>query len=129
MLDTSFCVAVLRRRSAQVLSKLNEAADGACISSVTLMELLHGAAKSAKPADNRLEVLDFASRLEVLAFDEAAADHAGDIRATLERLGRPIGAYDTLIAGHARSLGLIVVTGNLGEFHRVDGLRSEDWMA
>ena len=60
-------------------------------------------------------------------FDADAADHAADIRAALERGGRVIGGYDLLIAGHARSRGLVVVTGNLGEFNRVDGLRCEDW--
>ena len=59
--------------------------------------------------------------------DAAAAYHAADIRAALERRGRSIGGYDVLIAGHARSRGLIVVTGNRGEFDRVEGLRCEDW--
>ena len=70
-----------------------------------------------------------AARLEVLAFDAEAAAHAADIRATLERRGLPIGGYDLLIAGHARSRGLIVVTNNVREFARVDGLRIEDWQA
>ncbi len=65
----------------------------------------------------------------VLDFDEAAAEHAGEIRADLERKGQVIGGYDLLIAGHARSRGLLVVTGNLREFHRVEGLRSGDWAA
>jgi len=65
----------------------------------------------------------------LLPFDEEAAAHAGDIRATLERAGKMIGGYDVLIAGHARSKGLVVVTGNLGEFTGVDGLRCEDWLA
>jgi len=70
----------------------------------------------------------FANRLEVLPFDADAAAHAAEIRAILEREGRQIGGYDVLIAGHARSRGLIVITGNLGEYGRVDGLRSEDWL-
>ena len=92
-----------------------------------MTELLYGAAKSARPEANRREVENFASRLEVLAYDIDAADHAADIRATLERQGRSIGGYDVLIAGIARSRGLIVVTGNRGEFDRVEGLRCEDW--
>ncbi|HEX9931212.1 MAG TPA: PIN domain-containing protein, partial [Allosphingosinicella sp.] len=99
-----------------------------CISTVVLTELLHGAAKSARAAENRRAVEDFAGRLEVLPFDEEAAGHAAEIRAELERKGTPIGAYDVLIAGHARSRGLALVTGNLGEFRRVDGLRCEDWL-
>ena len=57
-----------------------------------------------------------------------AADHAGDIHADLERRGQLIGPYDILIAGHARSQGLVVITGDLADFGRVDGLRSEDWL-
>lgn len=128
MLDTNLCIRVLRDRPASVREKFNAEASGLCISTITLTELLHGAAKSARPIENRQEVERFAARLSVLDFDAEAAAHAGDIRATLEREGRPIGGYDVLIAGHARSRGLIVVTGNLGEFTRVSGLRSEDWL-
>ena len=87
-----------------------------------------GAAKSARSDANRREVENLASRLEVLPYDVAAAHHAADIRAALEQHGRSIGGYDVLIAGHARSRGLVgVVTGNRGEFDRVEGLRCEDW--
>lgn len=128
MLDTNLCIRVLRDRPPEIRSRFNAEADGLCISTIVLTELLRGAAKSARPAENRMAVERFAARLEVLAFDDAAAAHAGDIRAELERRGRAIGGYDVLIAGHARSRGLIVVTGNLGEFERVDGLRCEDWL-
>ena len=128
ILDTNLCVRVLRDRPASVRQRFNDTAEELAISTVVLTELLHGAAKSARPAENRRAVEDFAARLEVLPFDEAAADHAADIRADLERKGTPIGAYDLLIAGHARSHGLAIVTGNLGEFGRVDGLRCEDWL-
>jgi len=127
LLDTNLCIRVLRDRPAGLRERFNREADGLCISTIVLTELLHGAAKSAKPAANRQEVARFASRLDVLPFDADAADHAADIRANLERRGQTIGGYDLLIAGHARSRGLIVVTGNLGEFRRVDGLRCEDW--
>jgi tRNA(fMet)-specific endonuclease VapC len=109
--------------------RFNDAADNLCISTIVLTELLHDAAKSGRPEHNRREVERFAARLEVLPFDAAAADHAADIRASLERLGQTIGGYDLLIAGHARSRGLIMVTRNLGEFNRVAGLRCEDWLA
>lgn len=129
LLDTNLCIRVLRDRPAAVRQRFNLEADGLAISSVVLAELLHGAAKSARPVENRNEVEKFAARLEVLPFDARAADHAADIRANLERRGQTIGAYDLLIAGHARSLGLVVVTGNLAEFERVEGLRCEDWLA
>jgi tRNA(fMet)-specific endonuclease VapC len=127
MLDTNLCIRVLRDRPASARERFNANAEALAISAVVLMELLHGAAKSARPGENRRAVEEFAARLEVLPFDDAAADHAADIRADLERKGTPIGAYDLQIAGHARSRGLAVVTGNLGEFRRVEGLRCEDW--
>lgn len=129
LLDTNLCIRVLRDRPPGLRERFNLNADALCISTVVLTELLHGAAKSARPDHNRREVERFAGRLEVLAFDAAAADHAADIRAALERQGLPIGGYDLLIAGHARSRGLVVVTGNLAEFQRVDGLRCVDWQS
>jgi tRNA(fMet)-specific endonuclease VapC len=77
----------------------------------------------------RREVERFAARLSVLPFDDDAAAHTAEIRARLEERGTVIGPYDLMIAGHARSRGLVVVTGNLGEFWRVEGLRAEDWLS
>ena len=129
MLDTNLCIRVLRDRPQSIRARFNAEADALCTSTIVLFELLYGVEKSARPAENRREVDRFAARLQVLPFDAEAAAHAGEIRATLERQGQPIGAYDVLVAGHARSRGLVVVTGNLGEFNRVAGLRSEDWLA
>lgn len=127
LLDTNLCIRVLRDRPQGLRERFNAEASSLSISSVVLYELLYGAAKSARPVENRRQVEAFAARLEVLDFDGDAAAHAGEIRAELEREGKPIGSYDVLIAGHARSRGLIVVTGNLAEFRRVEGLRCEDW--
>lgn len=128
MLDTNLCIRVLRDRPAGLRERFNAEAATLCISTVTLAELLYGAEKSNRPSETRQQVEAFADRLDVLAFDEGAAAHYGEIRAALERQGQVIGAYDMMIAGHARSRGLVVVTGNLGEFGRVDGLRAEDWL-
>ena len=128
MLDTNVCIRVLRDRPAAARRRFNVESEGLCISAVVLTELLHGAAKSARPTENRRGVEDFAARLEVLPFDDVAADHAANIRAALERKGEVIGAYDLLVAAHARRRGLAVVTGNLKEFQRVEGLRCEDWL-
>lgn len=129
MLDTNLCIRVLRDRPPGLRGRFNTEVGTLCISTVTLAELLHGAAKSARPVEQRHEVERLIGRLEVLPFDEDAAGHYAEIRADLERRGAIIGPYDLMIAGHARSRGLIVVTGNLGEFTRVDGLRSEDWLS
>jgi len=127
MLDTDTCIRVLRDRPQQMRERFQAAAGSLCISTVTLSELLYGAARSAQPEAKRTQVASLTERLEVLAYDDTAADHYGDIRQDLERRGCSIGPYDTMIAAHARSLGLMLVTGNLHEFRRVDGLRCEDW--
>ena len=128
MLDTNLCIRVLRDRPAGLRDRFNRETDALCISTIVLTELLVGAEKSNRPIENRREVDRFTARLGVLPFDDAAAAHSAEIRANLARRGQPIGGYDTLIAGHARSRGLIVVTGNLREFSRVEGLRAEDWL-
>ena len=128
LLDTNLCIRVLRDRPQGLRSRFAAESGALCISTVVLMELMHGAAKSARPDYNRREVETFAARLEVLPFDAVAASHAAEIRTVLERRGQVIGAYDLMIAGHARSRGLTVVTGNLSEFGRVDGLLVEDWL-
>jgi len=127
MLDTNICIFTIKNRPQQVREAFNRLHDRLCISSVSLMELIYGAEKSAHPEKNLAVVEGFAARLEVLSYDEAAANHTGQLRAELARSGTPIGPYDQLIAGHARSRGLIIVTNNRREFDRVPGLRVEDW--
>ena len=72
---------------------------------------------------------EFASLLEVLPYTAKASQHYGAVRASLEKMGRPIGVNDLHIAAHARSEGLVLVTNNLGEFERVPGLLTENWVA
>ncbi|WP_208247054.1 tRNA(fMet)-specific endonuclease VapC (plasmid) [Rhizobium sp. T1470] len=127
MLDTNICIFTVKSRPPQVREAFNRHHGQLCISSVTLMELVYGAEKSANPERNLSVVEGFAARLEVLAYDQMAASHTGQLRAELARGGTPIGPYDHLIAGHARSRGLILVTSNRREFDRVPGLRVEDW--
>ena len=128
LLDTNLCIRVIRDRPSGLRPRFNAEAESLCISDVVLYELLYGAEKSAGPAESRQAVARFAARLSVLPYDSAAAAHSGDIRASLERRGQSIGAYDIMIAGHARSRGFVVVTGNLRAFARVEGLRAEDWL-
>ena len=128
LLDTNLCIRVIRDRPAGLRPRFNAEAGGLCISDVVLYELLYGAERSARPIEGRHTVERFAARLAVLPYESAAAAHTAHIRANLERRGLSIGAYDLMIAGHARSRGLVVVTGNLAEFERVEGLRCEDWL-
>ena len=91
-------------------------------------ERIYGAEKSAQIARNLADVEALAARMEVLPYDSYAAVHFGQIRAELAKAGKLIGPYDLMIAGHARSQGLILVTNNLREFKRVRGLRVENWV-
>lgn len=128
MLDTSIVIYVIKRRPLSVLDTFNQRAGMMCVSSITEAELFHGAEKSQQREHNLRVVDDFLSRLDVLPYDSKAAAHHGDIRASLEKQGTPIGVNDIHIAAHARSQGLIVVTNNLKEFDRVQGLRFENWL-
>lgn len=127
MLDSNICIFTVKNRPAHMREVFNRHHGQMCISTVSLMELIYGAEKSASPERNLAVVEGFAARLDVLPYDEIAASHTGQLRAELAKSGTPIGPYDQMIAGHARSRGLIVVTNNLREFDRVLGLRVEDW--
>jgi tRNA(fMet)-specific endonuclease VapC len=129
MLDTNLCVRVLRDKPVYIRDRLKLEAGECCISTIILHELYFGVELATGSASDRRVVDRFASSLIVLDFDNHAAQHAADIRATLQRKGNIIGPNDLLIAGHARSLGLKLITGNLKEFSRVEGLRCEDWLA
>lgn len=128
LLDTNLCIRVLRDRPQGLRARFNANAEALCLSDVVLYELLYGAERSNDPPRIRREVDHFAGRLTVLPFDCEAAAHTAEIRTELEGRGCVIGPYNLMIAGHARSRGLVVVTGNLGEFQRVQGLRCEDWL-
>ncbi|WP_337267471.1 type II toxin-antitoxin system tRNA(fMet)-specific endonuclease VapC [Oryzifoliimicrobium ureilyticus] len=129
MLDTNICIFTIKNRPAHLRETFNRHHGQMCISAISLMELMYGAEKSTAAEQNLRVVEGFSARLEVLSYDEGAAHHTGQLRAELARNGTPIGPYDQLIAGHARSKGLILVTNNRREFDRVPGLRVEDWAA
>jgi len=128
MLDTNICIFTVKNKPQEVREAFNRYHGQLCISAITLMELIYGAEKSAAPEKNLAVVEGFAARLDVLSYDQEAAAHSGQLRAELAKNGKPIGPYDQMIAGHARSQGLILVTNNLREFERVPGLRVEDWV-
>ncbi|ESW59818.1 MAG: pirin [Rhodobacter sp. CACIA14H1] len=129
MLDTNILIYTMKNRPEEVRRQF-EAHDGEiCVSSITAMELLYGAHKSQSVRRNLDVVEGLLARIDVLDFDVTAAEHAGQIRADLASSGRPIGPFDVLIAGHARSRGLLLVTNNIVEFARVGGLRLVNWVA
>jgi tRNA(fMet)-specific endonuclease VapC len=129
MLDTNVCIFTIKNKPEAVRIAFHEHAGQLCVSAVTAMELLYGVEKSAAPAHNLAIVEGFLAQLDVLDYDRHAAANTGQLRAELASTGTPIGPYDAMIAGHARSQGLILVTNNIREFARVGGLRIEDWSA
>jgi tRNA(fMet)-specific endonuclease VapC len=128
LLDTNIIIALLRGVYPPTRKRFNESEGRIGISAVTVMELEYGAERSANPAENRRCVEELLALVQVLPFDQTAAEDAGRVRAQLAGQGLSIGPFDTLIAGHARSRGLIVVTNNIREFNRVPGLQIEDWL-
>jgi tRNA(fMet)-specific endonuclease VapC len=128
MLDTNVCIYVLKNRPPELREKFDRMAELLCISSITLCELCYGAEKSMRRLTNLETIAEFIARLEVLDFSASAAAHHGQLRADLERQGRPAGPYDMLIGAHARSESLIVVTNTMREFARMPGVRAENWV-
>lgn len=127
MLDTNICVDVLRQ-GRFVDRIVRHDPQEIAVSTIVLSELHYGAAKSSNPARAALAVMKLAGSLCVLPFDNHAAQTYGQVRARLEQQGTPIGALDTLIAAHALSLGMTLVTNNEREFARVTGLTVENWL-
>ncbi|NBI08872.1 type II toxin-antitoxin system VapC family toxin [Colidextribacter sp. OB.20] len=128
MLDTNICIYVMKKRPENVLRRFQkELYSGLCISSITLAELEYGMKHSSDPVRNEQALLRFLAPMNILPFGLAAASEYGEIRAYLQSQGTPIGPLDMLIAGHARSEGMILVTNNGKEFERVPDLVLENW--
>ena len=128
MLDTNICIYVIRKKPSHLIQHLQGLRiTDVGISSITLSELEYGVAKSQKPQQNKLALVEFLAPIEILPYNDMAAEQYGEIRALLERQGTPIGSLDMLIAAHALSLNSILVTNNESEFRRVPGLIVENW--
>jgi tRNA(fMet)-specific endonuclease VapC len=127
VLDTNTCIYALKLQGRVVERMREHLPSEVVITIITLAELWFGAHKSARRVAVRREIDGFLEPFDVLPFDREAADTYARVRFDLERVGRPIGERDLLIASIALALDLTVVTHNLGEFTRVPGLRTEDW--
>jgi tRNA(fMet)-specific endonuclease VapC len=128
LLDTSVCVELIRRRSERLARQMaKRPTSDFGLSSLTVAELRYGAGRSARPPHQHQTLDKFLIPFSIVDFDSSAAVAYGSIRVQLERSGTPIGAIDTLIAAHALSRDLILLTRNLKEFKRVPGLKAEDW--
>jgi len=129
MLDTNICIYLIKNRPIEVREKFNQYEVGEiAISSITVSELYYGVEKSQHVEKNRQALSLFLAPLNILTYDEKAAIVYGKIRATLQVKGTVIGALDMLIAAHAKSMGIVLVTNNTKEFIRVEDLDVENWI-
>ena len=128
LLDTNICIYIIKQQPVSVLKRFLEYQIGDIgISSITLSELRYGVAKSTHRERNAKALDEFIIPLELVCYDESAAHVYGDIRAALEKAGTPVGPMDMLIAAHAVSLGIPLVTNNTREFLRIPHLNVIDW--
>ena len=129
MLDTNICIYIIKHQPENVIRKFMEHnQDDICISAITYAELAHGVEKSRAREKNRIALMVLLSEIQIVPFDDLAAQIYGEIKADLQKKGMLIGPLDTLIAAHAKTLNLTLVTNNTKEFVRVDGLELEDWV-
>lgn len=129
MLDTNAVIHYMKKRSAHFCEIFRQRHDeGFCISTITLAELLYGVKNSSNPLRNYQALLRILMPLEILDFDSKAAEEYGWIKASLKRERQLIGEADLMIAAHAKSKKLVLVSNNTREFARVKGLELEDWV-
>ena len=129
LLDTNICIYLIKRKPLEVLQKFNTYQVGDLgISSITVAELEYGVQKSQFPSRNQQALEQFLLPLQIVDFDNAAAFIYGNIRAILEKRRTSIGSLDTLIAAHAVSLEITLITNNVKEFSRVPDLKLDNWV-
>jgi tRNA(fMet)-specific endonuclease VapC len=128
MLDTDTSSYIMKRSDENVLKRLAAVAvSDVCISAITKAEHMYGVEVSPRRQKDQAALDAFLRYVEVLDFPGEAARDYGQIRAYLKKRGTMIGANDLLIAAHARYMGLTLVTNNMREFKRVQGLKVENW--
>ncbi len=129
MLDTNICIYIIKQKPIDVIERFRKISiSSIAISSITLGELEYGVMKSAKPAQNQFALSQFVAPLEILPYDDGAAQYYGSLRAALEKQGTPIGSLDMLIAAHALSINCSLVTNNEKEFSRIPNLIIQNWV-
>jgi tRNA(fMet)-specific endonuclease VapC len=129
VLDTNICIYIIKRKPQAVIERfLQTEISKIGISSITLSELFFGVSKSSKPDQNKIALTQFIAPLEIMPYDDQAAQCYGDLRAYLERQGKTIGSLDMLIAAHALSIDSTLVTNNEKEFIRIPNLKIDNWV-
>jgi len=128
LLDTNICIYIINKKPSSVIKHIqSKQPEQVAISTITQAELEYGIARSRNVDQNRVALLEFLFPFLLIDFDQMAAVQYGLIRASLEARGKPIGSLDMLLAAQAMSRDLILVTNNEKEFHRVEGLKLENW--
>ncbi len=129
MLDTNICIYLIKNKPQEVKKKFNAYEVGEiCISSIAVSELYYGVQKSQMIEKNQRALALFLAPLNIIAYDETAAIEYGKIRANLQVKGNVVGSLELLIAAHAKSLGVKLVTNNTKEFDRIPDLDLENWV-
>ena len=129
LLDTNICIYIIKKKPVDVLKTLKtKSKKNIYVSSITIAELEYRVAKSQFPEKNKIALIEFLSIFNILPFDDIDAVEFGMIKTDLEKKGKIIGPMDLLIAGQAKSKKLILVTNNIKEFERVEGLKIENWV-
>jgi tRNA(fMet)-specific endonuclease VapC len=128
LLDTNMCIYIIKKHPPRVFEKLKSLdIEDVGISAITAAELEYGVSKSSMPEKNRLALTKFTAPLQILPFEEKAAEAYGRLGASLEKTGTVIGSFDLLIGAQAKSENLILVTNNVSEFGGIPGLKLENW--
>ena len=129
LIDTNICIYIMNKRPIEIIQKFKRFDVGQIgVSIITVSELQYGVAKSKNRMSNKQRLEEFLTPLEILPYDGAAASIYGEIRHNLEMQGKPVGPLDLLIAAHALSRNLVLVTNNEREFRRVKGLKVQNWL-
>jgi len=129
LLDTNICIYIIKKKPMEVLKILKKKSKkDIFISSITVAELEYGVAKSRYPEKNRVALIEFLSIFNTLNFDDKDAVEFGAIKSKLEKSGKIIGPMDLLLSAQARAKKLTLVTNNIREFERIEGLRIENWV-
>ncbi len=128
LLDTNICIYIAKKKPETVMKRFTKLEVGEiAMSIITHGELLYGAKKSHFADQAHEKLIELTTLIPVLPLNSDVAEHYGDMRSNLEKIGKPIGNNDLWIASHARALKVILVTNNLKEFNRVPSLKIENW--
>ena len=128
LIDTNICIYIMNKRPPEVIQRFkNHEIGQIAISSITVSELNYGVTKSQNKKQNAKRLEEFLTPFNILPYDENASKYYGIIRSELESQGKVVGPLDMLIAAHAMSENLILVTNNQKEFQRIKSLKVENW--